>query len=217
MYFTLPPLPFKPSQVFGWLSAETLNFHHGRHHRAYVEKLNHLIEGSGLERASLEEIVKKSSGPLYNNAAQAWNHTFYWEGISSNAHNSALEGFSELAKYINLSFGSLVQFEAQFMKSASEVFGSGWVWLTKDAGSSKLRIIQTQNADNPIRSGLVPLLVCDVWEHAYYIDYRNARAQYVDGFLKAVNWNKVAEIFTRGIVCDLTSKMRPLMNERVAL
>lgn len=211
MTFKLPALPFEASQVAGWLSQEALTFHHDRHHRAYVEKLNSLVKGSVFESATLEEIVRKSDGDLFNNAAQAWNHTFYWLGLGealSGSMATVLAKYPSLKMAVNQSFGSLDKMLEEFSRSALSTFGSGWVWLVQDEKGGRLEILQTSNAENPMRVGKKPLLVCDVWEHAYYIDYRNARGKYVDGFVRAINWSFVNENFERPASCDLTGLMR---------
>jgi Fe-Mn family superoxide dismutase len=208
MQFKLPDLPFNVAKVSGWLSPETLEFHHDRHHRAYIEKLNSLIKGSKFENESLEEIVKKSDGALFNNAAQAWNHTFYWMGIGpTNLMKDPLKNHLDLRRAIRDSFGSLEQFMNEFFTVATNLFGSGWVWLVMNTDGRRLKIVQTSNADNPMRDGLKPLLVCDVWEHAYYIDYRNARGKYLEGFMKAINWGFVEENLCKHETRELTSIM----------
>jgi Fe-Mn family superoxide dismutase len=210
MTFKLPALPFEASQVAGWLSQETLTFHHDRHHRAYVEKLNSLVKGSSFENATLEEIVRKSDGVLFNNAAQAWNHTFYWLGIGHASVGAAaplLAKFPSLKKAVVESFGTVDLLLEEFSRSAVSFFGSGWVWLVQNEKGGELEIMQTSNAENPMRLGKKPLLVCDVWEHAYYIDYRNARGKYVDGFVRSINWSFVSENLERPATCDLTGLM----------
>ncbi len=188
MKHQLPELPYEKNALEPHISAETLEFHYGKHHATYVDKLNGLIAGSEFESASLEEIIQKSSGPIFNNAAQVWNHTFYWNGLSPNGGG---EPDGELSRAIEASFGDFATFKQQFTDSAINNFGSGWTWLVKNS-SGDLEIINTGNAANPMTEGMKPLLTCDVWEHAYYIDYRNARPQYLEAFWQLVNWEFVA-------------------------
>jgi Fe-Mn family superoxide dismutase len=217
MSFHLPTLPFEPTHVFGCLSGETLDFHYGRHHRTYVERLNALLPGTGLETASLEEIVLRADGALFSNAAQAWNHTFYWYGLSKVQKGvqarPPLERLPLLAKAIQESFGTFEEFQRKFSAAALSLFGSGWTWLVLNERTGKLEILQTFNADNPIRQGLRPLLTCDVWEHAYYIDFRNARGKYVDAFLKFVDWTFVDHNLSETRVFDVTARMRASLDE----
>jgi superoxide dismutase, Fe-Mn family len=187
MKHELPELPFAETALEPHVSAETLQYHHGKHHAKYVSTLNELIEGTGFESQPLEEIVRKSSGKLFNNAAQAWNHTFYFNCLSPDGGGPA----GELAAAIDKQFGSFDQFQQQFDDAATSLFGSGWVWLVK-TGDGKLAIQQGANAETPLRDGATPLLTCDVWEHAYYIDYRNARPKYLEAFWNVVNWDFVA-------------------------
>ncbi len=189
MTHELPPLPYAKDALSPHISAETLEYHHGKHHQTYVTKLNEMIAGTEFAEASLEEIVMNSSGGVFNNAAQVWNHTFYWNCFSP-AGGGAPSG--ELAEAIDAAFGSFDAFKEQFAAAAVGQFGSGWAWLVADA-SGALSITSTSNAENPMTSGAVPLLTCDVWEHAYYIDYRNQRPAYVDAFWNLVNWEFVAE------------------------
>jgi Fe-Mn family superoxide dismutase len=173
------------------ISKETLEFHYGKHHQTYVTNLNNLIKGTEFEDMSLEDIIKKSSGGIFNNAAQVWNHTFYWNGMAPNA-GGAPSG--ALADAINAKWGSFDNFKAEFTKSALGNFGSGWTWLVKKADGG-VDIVNTTGAGTPMTSGDTALLTCDVWEHAYYIDYRNARAKYVETFWGLVNWNEAAKHF----------------------
>jgi Fe-Mn family superoxide dismutase len=183
----LPPLPYAADALAPHMSKETLEFHHGKHHRAYVNKLNELVQGSPFENASLEEIVRKSSGALFNNAAQAWNHSFFWQCLSPEGGGKPT---GDIAKVMTSSFGSFDGFRDHFTSAAEGRFGSGWAWLVrKDDGS--LEVLSTANAETPLRSGRLPLLTCDVWEHAYYIDYRNSRADYIKAFWNLVNWEFV--------------------------
>jgi Fe-Mn family superoxide dismutase len=191
MAHELPPLPYEKNALEPHISAETLEYHHGKHHQTYVDKLNGLIEGNEWESASLEDIIRgaPAPGPVFNNGAQVWNHTFYWSCLSPNG-GGAPSG--ELAAAIDKAFGSLDAFKEKFSNSAANNFGSGWTWLVKNADGG-LEIVNTSNAFNPLRDGKTPLLTCDVWEHAYYIDYRNARPKYVSAFWNLVNWDFVAQ------------------------
>jgi Fe-Mn family superoxide dismutase len=188
MAFELPKLPYKLNALVPYISEETLDFHYGKHHQAYVNNLNGLIPGTEYENADLKTIIKKAEGGIFNNGAQVWNHTFYFESFSKDGLK-APQG--KLAEAINKSFTSLDSFKEQFNKAAGTLFGSGWAWLVKkDDGS--LQILQESNAGNPIRKGLEPLLTCDVWEHAYYIDYRNKRPDYIKSFWEILDWDIVA-------------------------
>jgi Fe-Mn family superoxide dismutase len=185
MEHKLPELPFAKDALAPNISAETLEYHYGKHHKAYVDNLNKLIPGTEFENLALEQIIKKApAGGIFNNAAQIWNHTFYWNSIDPKGGG---EPTGDLAAAINKSFGSFAQFKEKFTASATTLFGSGWAWLVKNADGS-LTIENASNAGNPLTSGKKPLLTCDVWEHAYYIDYRNARAKYVEAYWKIVNW-----------------------------
>ena len=187
MSFELPALPFEMDALEPHISKETLEYHYGKHHQAYVTKLNDGIKGTEFENATLEEIVEKSEGGIFNNAAQVWNHTFYWNCLAANAGG---EPTGEIAEEFNASFGSFAEFKQQFSASAATLFGSGWAWLVQNS-EGKLEIVQEVNAGNPMTSGLKPILTCDVWEHAYYVDYRNARPSYIESFWKLVNWEFV--------------------------
>jgi Fe-Mn family superoxide dismutase len=191
MTFTLPELPYALDALAPSISKETLEYHWGKHHRAYVTNLNNLVPGTEFENMSLEDIIKKSSGGIFNNAAQVWNHTFYWHCMKPNGGG---EPTGTLLNAINETFGSFAQFKADFTKTALTTFGSGWAWLAKNSDGS-LVIVSTSNAGNPLTDGKKPLLTCDVWEHAYYIDYRNLRPSYVDAFWCLVNWDFVAQNF----------------------
>jgi Fe-Mn family superoxide dismutase len=181
---TLPPLPYALDALEPHMSAETLEFHHGKHHKTYVTKLNELIKGTQWEGLALEEIVRTSEGAIFNNAAQAWNHAFFWQCLSPDGGGKAK---GDLAKAIDASFGSSDAFQDKFASAAAAQFGSGWAWLVADAAGG-LRIETTANAGTPIAGGGIPLLTCDVWEHAYYIDYRNERPKFLQAFWKIVNW-----------------------------
>jgi Fe-Mn family superoxide dismutase len=190
MAFELPALPFAIDALEPHISAETLEFHHGKHHATYVSKLNGLVEGTDLAEKSLEEIIKSAKGPLFNNAAQIWNHTFYWNCLAPNAGG---EPTGAVADAINSSFGSFAEFKAAWNDKAVNNFGSSWTWLVKTADGS-LDIVNTSNAATPLTDETVtPLLTVDLWEHAYYIDYRNARPSYLNGFWALVNWDFVAK------------------------
>jgi Fe-Mn family superoxide dismutase len=184
MAHTLPALPYALDALAPIISKETLEFHYGKHHQTYVTNLNNLIPGTEFETASLEEIVKKSSGGVFNNAAQIWNHTFYWNSL---APATGAEPSGKLADAINAKWGSVAAFKEAFNKSAAGNFGSGWTWLVKKPDGS-LDIVNTSNAATPLTTADVPLLTCDVWEHAYYIDYRNARPKYLESFWTLANW-----------------------------
>jgi Fe-Mn family superoxide dismutase len=188
MTHTLPPLPYEKNALEPVISAETIDFHYGKHHQAYVTNLNNLIPGTEFETMSLEDIIMKSSGGVFNNAAQVWNHTFYWNCLSP---NGGCAPTGALADAINAQFGSFDAFKEAFNKSGATNFGSGWTWLVKNADGS-LEIFNTSNAGTPMTSGKKALLTIDVWEHAYYIDYRNARPKYLETIWDKVNWEFVA-------------------------
>ncbi len=191
MAHTLPELPYAITALEPHISAETLEYHHGKHHQTYVTNLNNLIKGTAFETKSLEEIIMSSSGGMFNNAAQIWNHTFYWNCLSPSGGG---QPDGELLDAINQAFGSFDEFKAAFSQTAITTFGSGWGWLVKNSDGS-LALVSTSNAATPMTSGQTALLTCDVWEHAYYIDYRNARPGYVEAFWKLVNWDFVAQNF----------------------
>jgi Fe-Mn family superoxide dismutase len=193
MTHQLPPLPYAPEALQPHMSKETLEFHHGKHHLTYVNKLNELIKGTEFENASLEDIVRKSTGAIFNNGAQHWNHSFFWQCLSPKGGG---EPKGELGKALAEGFGGFEGFKKQFTEAAIGRFGSGWAWLCCDE-HGKLAVISTGNAENPLQKNQTPLLVCDVWEHAYYIDYRNARADFVAAFWKLVNWEFVQSNWTR--------------------
>ncbi len=188
MAFELPPLPYAKNALEPHISEETLEYHYGKHHNTYVVNLNNLIAGTDFENQSLEDIIKNSDGGIFNNAAQVWNHTFYWNCLSPNGGG---EPTGALADAINAKFGSFEEFRKDFSDACVTNFGSGWTWLVKN-GSGELEIVKTSNAGCPLTDGLTPLMTCDVWEHAYYIDYRNARPSYVEAFWNLVNWDFVA-------------------------
>jgi len=185
MAFSLPDLPFGKEDLAPHISTETLEYHHGKHHNAYVTKLNALTDGKPEADKSIEDIVKSSDGGLFNQAAQVWNHTFYWHCMKKGGGGSA---GGDLGKAIDEAFGSYDKFAEEFSTAAATQFGSGWAWLVLDNGA--LKVTKTANADTPIAHGQTPLLTIDVWEHAYYIDYRNARPKYIETFLgHLVNWD----------------------------
>lgn len=188
MAFELPPLPYEMDALEPCISRKTIEFHYGKHHQAYVNNLNKLIPGTEFEKATLEEIIKKADGGIFNNGAQVWNHTFYW--------NCLIPGGGGVPKGVLLdaiigSFGSFDKFKDEFSSAAATLFGSGWAWLVKNA-EGKLEIVKESNAGNPLRNGLIPLLTCDVWEHAYYLDKQNKRPDYISDFWNLVDWDAVA-------------------------
>ena len=189
MSFELPKLPYKLNALVPYISEETLDFHYGKHHQAYVNNLNGLVPGTEFEKADLLTIIKKAEGGIFNNAAQVWNHTFYFESFSAGGRKVPA---GVLADAINGSFGSFDAFKEQFNKAAATLFGAGWAWLVKkDDGT--LQIVQESNAGNPLRKGLTPIITCDVWEHAYYIDYRNKRPDYIKSFWEIIDWDIAAK------------------------
>ena len=191
MAFELPALPYEKNALEPHISQETLEYHYGKHHNTYVTKLNGLVEGTDNANKSLEDIIKSASGPLFNNAAQVWNHTFYWHcmkpGGSGNPHG-------KVADLIDRDLGGYDQFVKDFKAAGGGQFGSGWAWLVKKSDGS-VGLASTIGAGNPMTAGDKPLLTCDVWEHAYYIDYRNARPKFVEAFWNVVNWDFVAKNF----------------------
>ncbi len=192
MAFELPALPYDKSALEPHISAETLEFHHGKHHNTYVDKLNGLVPGTEFEGKTLEEVIKAApAGPVFNNAAQIWNHTFYWNSLSPNGGG---EPTGALADAINAKWGSFAAFQAEFNDKAVNNFGSSWTWLVKNADGS-LEIVNTSNAGTPMTAGQTALLTVDLWEHAYYIDYRNVRPKYLEGFWALANWDFAAANF----------------------
>jgi Fe-Mn family superoxide dismutase len=191
MEHTLPQLPYALDALSPFISKETLEFHYGKHHQTYVTNLNNLIKGTEFENASLEEIVKKSAGGVFNNAAQVWNHTFYWNSMKPNGGGTPT---GALADAINAKWGSFDKFKEEFTKCAVGTFGSGWAWLVKKADGT-LDLVSTSNAATPVTTDVTPLMTCDVWEHAYYIDTRNARPKYVENFWNVVNWDFASKNF----------------------
>ena len=191
MVHELPTLPYERDALAPVISRETLDYHYGKHHQTYVTNLNNLITGTEYENSTLEEIIRSADGGIFNNAAQVWNHTFYWNCLSPDGGG---EPGGALADAMTTRFGSFDAFREVFTKSAATNFGSGWTWLVKNA-AGELDVVNTSNAGNPMTDGLTPLLTIDVWEHAYYIDYRNARPQYLDEIWKIINWDFVSSNF----------------------
>lgn len=192
MTFQLPDLPYPTNGLEPHISKETLEYHYGKHHRAYVNKLNELVPNTEFANLSLEQIICKApAGPLFNNAAQVWNHTFYWHCMKPNGGGKPS---GKLAEAIDKAFGSYDKFQQQLTEAGLTQFGSGWAWLVK-TGDGKLEIVKTSNAGNPLTDKKTPLLTCDVWEHAYYIDTRNDRGKYINNFWQVVNWDFVAKNF----------------------
>ncbi|KGE04725.1 superoxide dismutase [Fe] [Pseudohaliea rubra] len=189
MAFELPPLPYEQNALEPHISAETLEFHYGKHHKTYVDKLNGLVGGTDMESKSLEDVITSSEGGVFNNAAQIWNHTFYWHCLAPNGGGAPT---GKLADAIDAAFGSFDKFKEEFTASAVNNFGSGWTWLVQK-GDGSVAIVNTSNAGTPLTdSSVTPLLTVDVWEHAYYIDYRNARPKYMEAFWNLVNWEFAA-------------------------
>ena len=187
MKFQLPQLPFGLNALEPYISRKTLELHHGKHHQVYVTNLNSLITATKFGKKDLESIIKVADGPIFNNAAQVWNHTFYFAGLKP-GNNHLHEG--PLLHIVNENFGSVTFLKDTFIKSALSVFGSGWVWLVWNPIGS-LEIIKESNAGNPLRRGLIPILNCDVWEHAYYLDYQNRHHDYLEAFWKLINWELI--------------------------
>ncbi len=190
MSFELPALPYAKDALAPTISAETIDFHYGKHHNTYVVNLNKMVEGTEFASMSLEEVIQKSEGGMFNNAAQIWNHTFYWNCLSP----SETAPSSDLAAAIDAAFGSMEAFQEKFNASAAGNFGSGWTWLVKNS-KGELEIVNTSNAGCPLTESYTPLLTIDVWEHAYYIDYRNARPAYLTAMWKIINWDFVSANF----------------------
>lgn len=189
MAFELPKLPYANNALEPYISEKTIEFHYGKHHQTYVTNLNNLVPGTEFENATLEEIVLKSTGGIFNNGAQVWNHTFYFMQFKPDGCH---EPKDELKAAIEKKFGTFEAFKEEFTKASVTLFGSGWSWLVVNA-AGELEIVQTSNAGNPLRDGKKPLLTCDVWEHAYYIDKQNMRAKYVEDFWKVVDWKVISE------------------------
>lgn len=189
MAISLPPLPYERNALSPYISEETIDYHYGKHHQTYVNNLNALTDGTEYAHEPLEHLILNATGPLFNNAAQVWNHTFYWHCMKPNGGG---EPTGKLLETINDAFGSFATFKDHFTQAATKQFGSGWAWLWQTP-DGKLEVGSTSNADNPMVAGNKPLMTCDVWEHAYYIDTRNNRPQYIDHFWALVNWEFVAE------------------------
>lgn len=191
MIFTLPELPFAKDSMKGIISEEAFDFHHGKHHAAYVNNLNNLVGGTEFEGKELVEIIKSAQGGIFNNAAQIWNHTFFWNSISPNGGGQPK---GALLEAIEKDFGSFDEFKAKFSNAAATLFGSGWAWLVKNEAGT-LEIVQAPNAGTPLTMNKKPILTLDVWEHAYYIDYRNARPKFIEKFWEIANWENAAKQF----------------------
>ncbi len=191
MAIELPALPWARDALAPHISAETIDYHYGKHHQTYVTNLNNQIKGTEFENLALEDIIKKASGGMFNNAAQVWNHTFYWNCLYPPTNPGGGEPSGRLADAINKAFGGFAQFKEEFTKTSVGTFGSGWGWLVQRPDGS-LALVSTSNAGTPITGADRPLLTCDVWEHAYYIDYRNARPKYLEAFWNLVNWEFAA-------------------------
>ena len=191
MSFELPALPYAKNALEPYISEKTLEFHYGKHHQAYVNNLNNLVPGTKFENADLETIIKEADGGIFNNGAQVWNHTFYFMQFAADGCHDPKD---EMKAAIEAEWGSVDAFKEAFTKAAATLFGSGWAWLVKDV-AGKLSIVQTGNAGNPLRDGLTPLMTCDVWEHAYYLDKQNARPKYIEDFWKVLDWKVVSERF----------------------
>ncbi len=191
MNFELPKLPYALDALEPYISKKTLEFHYGKHHQAYVNNLNNLVKGTKFENAGLDTIVKESEGGIFNNGAQVWNHTFYFTAFSP---QGAGQPTGKLADTINKQFGTFTAFKDEFSKAAGSLFGSGWVWLVKDRDDT-VKILQESNAGNPLRKGMLPILTCDVWEHAYYLDYQNKRPDYIQAFWNVIDWNIISGRF----------------------
>ena len=185
MRFELPDLPFELNALEPYISKKTLELHHGKHHNDYLANLNKLVQGTKFKDLNLETIIKVADGPIFNNAAQVWNHTFYFECLKPGNRSSIKDSFEEVIKN---SFGSVSFFKSSFTESVSSLFGVGWVWLVLNQ-NGVMEIIQKFNAGNPLRVGLIPLMTCDVWEHAYYLDYQNRLGDYADAFWELINWD----------------------------
>jgi Fe-Mn family superoxide dismutase len=192
MMINLPKLPFDDDELEPFISEETIEYHYYKHHATYLNKLNELIRGTKYDELPLSSIIRDSDGAIFNNAAQVFNHSFYWSSLSK----KRMEPSDALLNKIRNDFGSLESLKEEFIKEGSSLFGSGWVWLVRNS-NGKLSLKQTQNAETPLSSNLIPLFVCDVWEHAYYIDYRNARPKYLEEFWSHINWDFVSEAYAK--------------------
>lgn len=195
MAIELPPLPYANDALEPFISRETILYHYERHHATYVNNLNKLLPGSAFEDSDLEHIVREAEGSIFNNGAQVWNHTFYWECLGPDCGG---QPSGRLAQAIDRDFGSWDAFREAFSNAAASLFGAGWTWLVVRP-DGKLLIVQESNAGNPMRNGFIPVLTCDVWEHAYYIDKRNRRPAYIDDFWKLVNWQFVEKNYLKAV------------------
>jgi superoxide dismutase, Fe-Mn family len=191
MKFELIPLPYEMNALEPYISSKTLEFHHGKHHKLYVTNLNSLLPGTKFENKSLETIIKEAKGPIFNNAAQVWNHNFYFTSLKPESSYVPDDKFNDAIKE---NFGSVSELKEAFIKAGTSLFGSGWVWLVKNSKGS-LEILAESNAGNPIRKGLIPLLTCDVWEHAYYLDYQNRRLDHINAFWNIIDWEVIEKRF----------------------
>jgi superoxide dismutase, Fe-Mn family len=191
MSFELPKLNYAADALQPYISKQTIDFHYGKHHQAYVNNLNNLIPGTKFENATLEQIIMEAEGGIFNNGAQVWNHTFYFESFSPHGRR---EPDGALAREISNRFGSFAQFKEEFIKASTTLFGSGWVWLVKKPDGS-LDLVQEVNAGNPLRKGLKPIVTCDVWEHAYYLDYQNKRPDYLQAYWNILDWDIIGKRF----------------------
>lgn len=196
MKFKLPELPFEKNALEPYISEKTIEYHHWKLHQDYITNLNILISGTKFEKIDLETLIRITEGPVFNNAAQVWNHTFYFAGLKS-GNDHVLKG--PFATVINQSFGSVKFFKETFIKSADSLFGSGLVWLVRNP-KGLMEIMNERNAGNPLRRGLIPLLACDVWEHAYYFDYQNRRSEYLKAFWKIINWEMIENRYNDGLI-----------------
>jgi Fe-Mn family superoxide dismutase len=192
MAYLLPPLPYETDALQPYISKETIAYHYGKHHATYVNKLNKLVEGTEFADSGLEVIIRKAEGGIFNNGAQVWNHTFYWNCMAP--PGGSREPTGALLNAIKSDFGSFEAFKDKFSRAAASLFGAGWAWLVKTP-SGKLEIVQESNAGNPLRNGLEPIMTLDVWEHAYYIDKRNRRPAYIDDFWKVIDWETIGKRF----------------------
>ncbi len=201
----LPDLPYALDALEPFISKQTLEYHHGKHHAGYVKKLNNAVKDTHFSDKSLEEIIATAQGDIFNNAAQVWNHSFYWQCLSPNGGNEAK---NQITRVIERDFDTVQKFKQKFTDSAATLFGSGWTWLVVTT-EGELEIINTSNADTPLRQNLTPLLTCDVWEHAYYLDYQNARADYLEAFWKLIDWVFVNEQYLAAINDQSDEKQTP--------
>lgn len=212
MALILSELPYPRAALEPHMSRETLNFHYGKHHKTYVDKANELIKDTKFETMPIEEIIRKSSGKVFNNVAQAWNHAFFWQCLTPRQTPPG----AKLSEMLEQQFGGLEKFKQQFAEAGVNVFGSGWVWLVRKTNGS-LAIVAKQGAGNPLTSGQQPLLACDVWEHAYYIDYRNARPEYLERFWRLVNWEFVAQNLQKEFRAGSASRKTAARDQRPAI